>query len=200
MQCALTSFIHHTLWPIRMKHLNKVLDKKRILVGLLLVPMLAVIGTTILSVQAANAQLTTAQQNAAKSLVSTGYTNHYSLNPPRSWCSGCTNITVPYSITLGQLITMAPDQPRTSLDIILAPTQHQSAPGLLTVQIPRYLLDSKNPDGTDKAFRVTLDGHGLSWGQIQSTNDYRVLGLYFTSQNGLLQIYGTQGAVTKASP
>ena len=174
--------------------------KRTFLVGLLVVPMLAAIGITIMSVQAANAQLTTAQQNAAKSLVSTGYTNHYPLNPPKAWCSGCKNVTVPYSITLGQLITMAPDQPRTSLDIILAPTQSQSAPGLLTVQIPRYLLDSKNPDGTDKAFRVTLDGHGLSWGQIQSTNDYRVLGLYFTSQNGLLQIYGTQGAVTKAVP
>jgi hypothetical protein len=188
-----------------MQHQNKenniqTRHKKTILAGLLAVSMLAVVGTIIVSFQAANAQLTTAQQNAAKSLVSTGYTNHYPLNPPKSWCSGCKNVTVPYSITLGQLITMAPDQPRTSLDIILAPTQHQSAPGLLTIQIPRYLLDSKNPDGSDKAFRVTLDGHGLSWGQIQSTNDYRVLGLYFTSQNGLLQIYGTQGAVTKAFP
>ena len=68
------------------------------------------------------------------------------------------------------------------------------------MQIPRYLLDSKNADGTDKPFTVTLDGHGLSWGQIQSTGTDRVIGLYFTSQNGLLQIYGTQGAVTKAFP
>lgn len=174
---------------------NKVQEKykRTFLVGLLTVPMLATIGITIVSVQAANAQLTTAQQSAAKSLVSTGYTNHYSLNPPRSWCTGCANITVPYSITLGQLIGMVPDQPRTSLDIIIAPTQHQSAPGLLTIQIPRYLLDSKDQAGADTPFRVTLDGHGLSWGQIQSTDTYRVLGLYFTSQNGFLQIFGTQG-------
>jgi hypothetical protein len=51
---------------------------------------------------------------------------------------------------------------------------------------------------TNTPFRVTLDGHGLSWGQLQSTDTYRVLGLYFTSQNGFLQIYGTQSAVTKA--
>lgn len=171
-----------------------------ILMGLLAVSLLAAVGATIISGHAANAQLTTAQQNAAKSLVSTGYTNHYPLNPPRVWCSGCANVTVPYSINLGQVITMAPDQPRTSLDIILAPTQDQSAPGLLTIQIPRYLLDSKNPSGADTPFRVMLDGHGLSWGQIQSTDTYRVLGLYFTSQNGLLQIFGTQGAVTKAFP
>ena len=95
---------------------------------------------------------------------------------------------------------MAPDQPRTSLDIILAPTQQPIRTRITTIQIPRYLLDSKNPSGADTPFRVTLDGHGLSWGQIQSTNTYRVLGLYFTSQNALLQIYGTQGAVTKAFP
>ena len=136
----------------------------------------------------------------ARSLVATGYTNHYPMNPPRTWCTGCPNITIPYSINLGQLITIAPDQPRTSLDIILAPTQHQSAPGLLTIQIPRYLLDSKNPSGADTPFRVTLDGHGLSWGQIQSTDTYRVLALYFTSQNGFLQIFGNTGAVTKAFP
>jgi hypothetical protein len=173
--------------------------QRLILMGLLVVPLFAAIGTTI-SDHAANAQLTTAQQNAAKSLVATGYTNHYPINPPRSWCSGCPNIAIPYSINLGQIITMAPDQPRTSLDIILAPTQHQSTPGILTIQIPRYLLDSKNPSGADTPFRVTLDGHGLSWGQIQSTNTDRVLGLYFTSQNGFLQIFGTQGAVTKAFP
>ena len=170
------------------------------MLGLLAVPLLAAIVTSTISDHAANAQLTTAQQNAAKSLVATGFTNHYPLNPPRSWCSGCQTIVVPYSINLGQIITMAPDQPRTSLDIILAPTQHQSKPGLLTIQIPRYLLDSKNPSGADTPFRVTLDGHGLSWGQIQSTNTDRVLALYFTSQNGFLQIFGTQGAVTKAFP
>lgn len=179
---------------------NTTRHSRIILIYLLALPLLAVIGTTSISDHAANAQLTTAQQNAARSMVATGYTNHYPINPPRSWCSGCPNIVIPYSINLGQIITMAPDQPRTSLDIILAPTQHQSTPGILTIQIPRYLLDSKNPSGADTPFRVTLDGHGLSWGQIQSTNTYRVLGLYFTSQNGFLQIFGTQGAVTKAFP
>jgi hypothetical protein len=168
--------------------------------GLLALPLLAAIGTTIISDQAASAQLTPSQQNAARSLVATGYTNHYPMNPPRTWCTGCPNITIPYSINLGQLITIAPDQPRTSLDIILAPTQHQSAYGILTVEIPRWALDSKNPSGADQPFRVTLDGHGLSWSQIQQDNTHRVLGFYFGASNGFLQIYGTQGAVTKAFP
>jgi hypothetical protein len=175
--------------------------KKTILLGLLMAPMLAVIGTTLMSGQAAYAQITPAQQKALASMVATGYTNHYPLLPPRSWCSTCNaNVTVPYSINLGQVIAMAPNQPKTALDVILAPTQHQSAPGVLTMQIPRYLLDSKSPSGTDTAFRVTLDGHGLAWSQLQSTDTYRVIGLYFTSQNGYLEIFGTQGAVTKAFP
>ena len=163
-------------------------------------PLVSAIFVTTMSFQTASAQITPAQQQALKSMVATGYTNHYPINPPAVPCPSCTNVTLPYSINLGQVITMAADQPRTSLDIILAPTQHQSAPGVFTIQIPRYLLDSKNPSGVDTPFRVTLDGHGLSWQQIQQTNTARVLGIYFTSQNGLLQIFGTQGAVTKAFP
>jgi len=166
----------------------------------LALPLVFAIVVTTLSHQEANAQLTAAQQQALKSMVATGYTNHYPINPPAVPCPSCTTVTIPYSINLGQVIAMAADQPRTSLDIVLAPTQHQSAPGVFTIQIPRYLLDSKDSTGTDTPFRVTLDGHGLSWQQIQQTNTDRVLGIYFTSQNGLLQIFGTQGAVTKAFP
>jgi hypothetical protein len=166
----------------------------------LTLPLVSAIFVTTLSYQEANAQLTAAQQNAVKSLVATGYTNHYPINPPAVPCPTCSNVTIPYSINLGQVIAMAPNQPKTALDIILAPTQHQSAAGVLTIQIPRYILDSKNAAGADTPFRVALDGHGLSWGQVQSTDTYRVLGLYFTSQNGYLEIFGTQGAVTKAFP
>ena len=183
-----------------LKQVNKM--KKKALVRFFALALALVSATVVmtLSSQAANAQITPAQQQALKSLVETGYTNSYPINPPRTWCTGCPHISVKYSINLGQLIAMVPDQPRTSLDIILAPTQHQSQYGILTVQIPRFLLDSKNPDGTDKPFRVTLDGHGLSWSQVQQTNTYRVIGLYFGGQNGFLQIFGTQGAVTKAFP
>ena len=166
----------------------------------LALPLVSAIFVTTLSYQAANAQLTAAQQQAVKSMVATGYTNHFPINPPAVPCPTCQTVTIPYSINLGQVITMAANQPKTALDIILAPTQHQSAPGVLTIQIARYLLDSKDAAGNDTPFRVALDGHGLSWGQIQSTNTYRVLGLYFTSQNGFLEIFGTQGAVTKAFP
>jgi hypothetical protein len=183
-----------------LKQVNKM--KKKTLVRFFALALALVSATVVMafSSQAANAQITPAQQQALRSLTETGFTNSYPLNPPRSWCSGCPHVSVKYSINLGQLIAMVPDQPRTSLDIILAPTQHQSQNGIITIQVPRWGLDSKNPDGTDRPFRVTLDGHGLAWSQIQQDNKYRVIGAYFGPQNGFLQIYGTQGAVTRAFP
>jgi hypothetical protein len=148
----------------------------------------------------AQAQLSNTQRQALDNLIKTGYTNSYPINPPRAWCSDCPNISIPYSINLGQLLAMVPDQPRTSLDILLAPTKYQTTYGLFTIQIPRWALDSKNPSGDDKPFSVTMDGHSLFWKELQTTKDYRVLGLYFTGQDAFLQIYGTQGAVTKAFP
>ena len=173
---------------------------KLIVTGFLALPLVLGIVVMTNQIQSVNAQLTQAQMKALSSLTTTGFTNHYPLNPPAVPCPTCRNVTIPYSINLGQVIAMAPDQPRTSLDIILAPTQGQTVAGVFTIQIPRYLLDSKNSAGADTPFRVTIDGHGLSWGQLQATNTDRVLGLYFTSQNGFLQIFGNQGAVTKAFP
>ena len=179
---------------------NKMEKKALVRFIALALPLVLAIVVTALSTQAANAQLTVAQRNALSSAVATGYTNSYPINPPRAWTTSTTPVSIKYSINLGQLIAMVPDQPRTSLDIILAPTQHQTSYGWLTIQIPRWALDNKNPNGTDQPFRVTLDGHGLSWSQIQQTNTYRVIGLYFGADNGFLQIFGNTGAVKRAFP
>lgn len=183
--------------------MNRVnIDRNRLVrfFSLAMITTLLIVAMTSSSSQPANAQLSPSQERALNSLIKTGYTNSYPINPPRAWCTGCPNISIPYSISLGQLLAMVPDQPRTSLDILLAPTKYQTSYGLFTIQIPRLGLDSKNPTGGDKPFTVTMDGHSLFWKELQSTKDYRVLGLYFSGQDALLQIYGTQGAVTKAFP
>ena len=140
------------------EQINKMEKKTLVRFFALAVPLVSAIVVMTLSSQAVYAQITPAQQQALKSLVATGYTNSYPINPPRTWCSGgppgCPNVSIKYSITLGQLIAMVPDQPRTSLDVVLAPTQHATSYGLLTMQIPRWALDSKNPSGTDTPFRV----------------------------------------------
>jgi hypothetical protein len=177
------------------------INKKRLVrLSTLAVTLISLIIALASSSQAANAQLSATQRQALESLIKTGYTNSYPINPPRAWCTDCPNVSIPYSINLGQLLAMVPDQPRTSLDILLAPTKYQTLYGYMTIQIPRSGLDSKNPSGADTPFKVTMDGHDLYWKELQTTKDYRVLGLLFTGQDALLQIYGTQGAVTKAFP
>jgi hypothetical protein len=72
-------------------------------------------------------------------------------------------VLIPYIIGEGQVVAIVLTPPTTSIDMILAPTLYPKQYGVFTIQIPRDLLDSKNPDGTDKPFRILLNGHGLSW-------------------------------------
>jgi hypothetical protein len=101
-------------------------------------------------------------------------------------------VLIPYDIGENQVVAIVPAPPTTSIDVLLVPTQYPKQYGVFTIQIPRDLLDSKNPYGTDKPFRIVLDGHGLSWQQIQSTNTDRTLGLCFGTSNGFLEIFGTK--------
>jgi hypothetical protein len=161
---------------------------KRIMImtGIFL-PLILVIAITTLPHQVANAQLTPSQQTAINSLMTTGFTNQVNVTTPNGQ-----TFPVFYSIKEGIVVAIVAATPTTSVDVIIAPTQYAKTYGVFTIKIPRALLDSKNPDGTDKAFRVSLDGHGLSWKEIQNTNSDRTLGLYFGASNGFLQIYGTQ--------
>ena len=156
------------------------------LVIALSIPLVLVIFAGTVPHQAANAQLTPVQQQALDSLVTTGFTNKQTVT-----YAGQT-FSIPYSIREGQVVAIVPAFPTTSIDVIIAPTQYAKTYGVFTMQIPRYLLDSKNPDGTDKPFRVNIDGHGVYWKELQNTNTYRTIGIYFGESNGFLQIYGTQ--------
>jgi hypothetical protein len=162
------------------------LKSKTILVITLSLPLVLGITVSAMPLQAANAQLSSTQQQALKSLVTTGFTNHYPLTV------GGKTFSIPYSIKEGQVVGMLADQPRTSLDIVIAPTQFAKTYGILTVQIPRDLLDSKKPDKTDKPFAIKIDGHGLFSKELQNTNTYRTIGLLFNSQNGFVEIFGSQ--------
>ena len=159
---------------------------KAILMISIALPLVLAITVSAIPLHAANAQLTPAQQQALQSLATTGFTNQQAVTV------GGQDFSIQYSIREGQVVAIVPAPPTTSIDVIIAPTQFAKTYGVFTIKIPRHLLDSKNPDGTDKQFRVALDGHGLSWKQLQSDNTDRTLGLYFGASNGFLQIYGTQ--------
>jgi hypothetical protein len=130
---------------------------------------------------AANAQL---NPTTVQSLLKTGYTNQYVLKTQNAG-----DLTVLYSIRGGVLVGILPNGALKSGDIVINPG---GSGGVLTVQIPRFALDAKNDQGQDVPFKVTIDGHGASWQQIQSTNTDRVLAISFNNNNRFIEITGTQ--------
>ena len=135
--------------------------------------------------QIANAQLNPVQQQALDSLVTTGFTNQQNV------IVGNQSFSIPYSIREGQVVAIVPAPPTMSINV-MTPRNMLKPMEYLPCRYQDTYLDSKNPDGTDKAFRVNIDGHGLYWKELQNTDTYRTIGLYFGGSNGFLQVYGTQ--------
>jgi hypothetical protein len=163
------------------KNSNNSKSNRTGLVTLLSFSSFFVILAATLPVQAVNAQL---NPTTLQSLLKTGYTNEYSV---RTLNSG--DIPVKYSITGGVLVAIVPNAALKAGDIIINPGGNG---GMMTVQIPRFVLDAKNAQGQDVPFKVTLDGHPATWQQIQSTNTDRVLAISFGNNNRLIEITGTQ--------
>ena len=161
---------------------SKYLENKRAgLITLLTISSFFAILVATVPLQAANAQLNPA---TLQSLLKTGYTNQYQLKTINAG-----ELTIKYSITGGVLVGILPNPQMKSGDIVINPG---GSGGILTVQIPRFALDAKNEQGQDIPFKVTIDGHGASWQQIQSTNTDRVLAINFGSSNRFIEIIGTQ--------
>jgi hypothetical protein len=151
------------------------------LVTLLTISSFFAILVATVPLQAASAQL---NPTTLQSILKTGYTNQYELKTQNAG-----TLTVLYSITGGTLVGIVPNPQLKAGDIIINPG---GSGGILTVQIPRFALDAKNAQGQDVPFKVTIDGHGASWQQIQSTNTDRVLAISFGNNNRFIEITGTQ--------
>jgi hypothetical protein len=151
------------------------------LITLLTISSFFAILVATLPLQAVNAQL---NPTTLQSVLKTGYTNQYVVRTANSG-----DLTVKYSILGGVLVGILPNGASKAGDIVINPG---GTGGTLTVQIPRFALDAKNAQGQDVPFKVTIDGHGASWQQIQSTNTDRVLAIAFGNNNRFIEVTGTQ--------
>jgi hypothetical protein len=156
-------------------------NNRNSLITLLTLSSLFAIVITTLPLQTVNAQL---NPTTLQNLLKTGYTNQYVV---RTQNAG--DLTVLYSITGGTLVGIVGNPALKAGDIIINPG---GSGGTLAVQIPRFALDAKNAQNEDVPFKVTLDGQGATWKQIQSTNTDRVLAIEFGNNNRLLEITGTK--------
>ncbi|MGI0046111.1 MAG: PEFG-CTERM sorting domain-containing protein [Nitrosotalea sp.] len=99
-----------------------------------------------------------------------------------------TNSSVTYSITNGKVLDIKADTNSKSLIVTIQTT----GDGMLTVTMPRALIDAKKTDGTDDQFFVLNDGQeNDQFQEAGSTNAARTLQIPFTDGTSQIEIIGT---------
>ena len=98
-----------------------------------------------------------------------------------------TNFSIQYTITNGKVLDIKADQPHTSLIVSIQTT----GDGVLTITLPRALIDSKNSDGTDKPYVVANDGQIAQFNETGNTGTDRTLVIPFKNGTQQIVITGT---------
>jgi hypothetical protein len=181
----------------------------------LVLATIIMVGTTILPLQLINAQnMTIKMSNATSSnntdavsssvianLAKPGYGYKYDVAMKGS------TVPISYNILQGSLVGILADPPRHSLDIAINPSPNG---GALEIQLPRHVIDSKNPAGNDMPFVVKMDGNRISgeptgvcigncpnifnsYKETQNTNADRVLTIVFGPESRFVEITGNTG-------
>jgi predicted secreted protein with PEFG-CTERM motif len=98
-----------------------------------------------------------------------------------------TNFSITYTIINGTVLDIKADQPHTSVIVSIKTT----GDGILTITLPRALIDSKNSDGTDKPYVVSNDGNIAQFNETSTTNTDRTLTIQFKNGTQQITIMGT---------
>lgn len=99
-----------------------------------------------------------------------------------------TNSTISYTITNGKVLDIKANPQSKSLIVTIQTT----GDGLLTITMPRSLIDAKKSDGTDDQFIVLNDGQQNSnANETTTTNTDRTLAIPFKNGTSQIEIVGT---------
>ncbi|MDE1770239.1 MAG: fibronectin type III domain-containing protein [Thaumarchaeota archaeon] len=97
-----------------------------------------------------------------------------------------TTSTISYQIIGGQISGASVNPGTFSLNINLK----TNTGGIISVQIPRDMMDAKKLDGTDEAYIITDDKNIAKFNETK-TSSYRTLVISFPTNTGQISIYGT---------
>jgi predicted phage tail protein len=97
-----------------------------------------------------------------------------------------TDFTLNYNAIGGQILGTTIDRDTFSLHIKMG----TKSDGVLFMQLPRDLIDSKKADGSDDVYYVLADKQPVKFNETKSTI-YRTLAINFPAQTGEITIYGT---------
>src|SRR5579872_4604229 len=99
-----------------------------------------------------------------------------------------TDLSVKYSITNGKVLGIKADIQSKSLIVSIQTT----GDGVLTVTLPRALINATLPSGQDDKYYVLVDSQEADFQEIGTTTTDRTLSIQFTDGTQEIEIIGTQ--------
>ena len=97
---------------------------------------------------------------------------------------------IKYNITGGKLVGLLPDKDKTTVVAVLSPGG--SGKMVLTIELPRNVIDSKGQGNTDIKFVVKIDNKGVDYKEVANNLNARILGIDFSKGDRVVEITGTQ--------
>ncbi len=99
-----------------------------------------------------------------------------------------TDLSVKYSITNGKVLGIKADIQSKSLIVSIQTT----GDGVLTITLPRALINATLPNGQDNKYYVLVDGQEADFQETSTTTTDRTLSIPFTDGTEEMEIVGTQ--------
>jgi hypothetical protein len=97
---------------------------------------------------------------------------------------------IKYNITGGKLLGLVADNDKTAVVAVISPGGSDKM--VLTIELPRNVIDSKGQGNTDTKFLVKIDGKGVEYKEVANNLNARILGIDFSKDNRIIEISGTQ--------
>ena len=95
-----------------------------------------------------------------------------------------------YNITGGKLLGLVADNDKTAVVAVISPGG--SGKMVLSIELPRNVIDSKGQGNTDIKFIVKIDGKGVDYKEVANNLNARILGIDFSKGDRVVEITGTQ--------
>ena len=97
---------------------------------------------------------------------------------------------IKYNITGGKLLGLVADNDKTTVVALISPGG--SGKMVLTIELPRNVIDSKGQGNTDIKFVVKIDNKGVDYKEVANNLNARILGIDFSKGDRVVEITGTQ--------
>ena len=97
---------------------------------------------------------------------------------------------IKYNITGGKLLGLVADNDKTTVVAVISPGG--SGKMVLTIELPRNVIDSKGHGNTDIKFVVKIDNKGVEYKDLANNLNARILGIDFSKGDRVVEITGTQ--------